>query len=55
VLVATDSSLRNRNTYLVVLYRCVGLIAVCSEIHTQHINTLCGQNVKSVNVKHCCV
>jgi hypothetical protein len=21
------------------------IIAVCSEIHTQHINTLCGQNV----------
>jgi len=22
-------------------------IAVCSEIHTKHINTLCGQNVES--------
>jgi hypothetical protein len=27
-----------------MLYR--GIIAVCSEIHTKHINTLCGQNVE---------
>jgi hypothetical protein len=27
------------------------IIAVCSEIHTKHINTLCGQNVESLNVK----
>jgi hypothetical protein len=27
------------------------IIAVCSEIHTKHINTLCGQNVEFVNVK----
>ena len=27
------------------------IIAVCSEIHTKHINTLCGQNVELVNVK----
>ena len=26
-------------------------IAVCSEIHTRHINTLCGQNVELLNVK----
>jgi hypothetical protein len=26
-------------------------IALCSEIHTKHINTLCGQNVEFVNVK----
>jgi hypothetical protein len=26
-----------------MLYR--EIIAVCSEIHTKHINTLCGQNV----------
>jgi hypothetical protein len=32
-----------------MLYR--GVIAICSEIHTQHINSLCGQNVKFVNVK----
>jgi len=27
------------------------IIAVCSEIHTKHINTLCGQNVGFVKVK----
>jgi hypothetical protein len=26
------------------------IIAVCSEIHTKHINTLCGQNVEYVDV-----
>ena len=43
-----------------MLYR--ELIAVCSEIHTKHINILCGQMVKSLNVKpggtysdHCAV
>ena len=28
------------------------IIAVCSQIHTKHINTLCGQNVEFVNVQH---
>jgi hypothetical protein len=32
-----------------MLYR--EIIAVCSEIHTKHINTLCGQNVEFVNFK----
>jgi len=32
-----------------MLYR--EIIAVCSHIHTKHINTLCGQNVEFVNVK----
>ena len=32
-----------------MLYR--EIITVCSEIHTKHINTLCGQNVGFVNVK----
>ena len=27
------------------------IIAVCSQIHTKHINTLCGQNVEFPNVK----
>jgi len=27
------------------------IIAVCSEIRTEHINTLCGQNLEFVNVK----
>ena len=26
------------------------IIAVCSETHTKHINTLCGQNVEFVDV-----
>ena len=32
-----------------MLYR--EIIAVCSQIHTKPINTLCGQNVEFVNVK----
>ena len=27
------------------------IIAVCSQIHTKHINTPCGQNVELFNVK----
>ena len=27
------------------------IIAVCSQIHTKHINTLCGQNVGLLNVR----
>ena len=30
---------------------CREIIAVCSEIYTKHRNTLCGQNVKLLNVK----
>ena len=32
-----------------MLYR--EIIAVCSQIHTKHINTLCGQNVELLNDK----
>ena len=32
-----------------MLYR--EIIAVCSQIHTKHINTLCGKNVEFLNVK----
>ena len=32
-----------------MLYR--EIIAVCSEIQTKHINTLCGQNVELLSVK----
>ena len=28
-----------------------GIIAVCSQIHTKHINTLCVQNVELLGVK----
>ena len=27
------------------------IIGVCSQIHTKHINTLCGQNTELLNVK----
>ena len=27
------------------------IIALCSEIHTKHINTVCGQNREFLNVK----
>jgi len=30
---------------------CREIIAVCSHIHTKHINTLCGENVELSNVK----
>ena len=33
-----------------MLYR--EIIAVCSQIHTKDINTLCGQNVDTFNVTH---
>jgi len=32
-----------------MLYR--EIVAVCSEIHTKHKNTVCGQNVELLNVK----
>jgi len=32
-----------------MLYR--EIFAVCSQIYTQHINTLCGQNVELLHVK----
>ena len=30
---------------------CREIIAVCSQIHTKHLNTLCGQNAEFVNAK----
>ena len=36
-------------TSQLLLYR--EIIAVCSQIHTKHINTLFGQNVQLLNVK----
>jgi len=32
-----------------MLYR--EIIALCSQIHTEHINTLCGHNVELLDVK----
>jgi len=34
---------------LLILY--AEIIAVCSQIHAKHINTLCGQDTVFVNVK----
>jgi len=36
-------------TSKLMLYR--EIIDVCSQIHTKHTNTLCGQNVEMLNVK----
>ena len=36
-------------TSQLMLYR--EIVAVCSQIHTKHINTVCGQNVELLNVK----
>jgi len=36
-------------TSQLMLYR--EIMAFCSEIHTKHINTVCGQNVELLNVK----
>ena len=38
-----------RETSQLMLFR--EIMAVCSEINTKHINTLCGQNVELLNVK----
>jgi hypothetical protein len=37
-------------TSQLMLYRKV--IAVCAQIHTEHMSKLCGQNVEFVNAKH---
>ena len=42
-----ESNIRRTNSS--VSYR--EIIAVCSEIHTKYINTVCGQNVELLNVK----
>jgi hypothetical protein len=34
------------------LILCREIIAVCSQIHTRHINTMCGQKVEYVDVKN---
>ena len=36
-------------TSQLMLYR--EIIAVCSQVHTKHINRLCGQNIELLNVK----
>ena len=45
----SDVGMIGRNIPAMFLNR--EIIAVCSQIHTKHINTLCGQNVELLNVK----
>ena len=45
----TKHSVSVIQTSQLMLYR--EIIAVYSQIHTEHINTLCGQNVELLNVK----
>jgi hypothetical protein len=33
------------------LMLCTEITAVCSQIHTEHINKVCGQNVELLNVR----
>jgi len=49
-IVTTEFKGPNRcyKTCQLMLYR--EIIAVCSQIHTKHINTLCGQKVYLMNV-----
>jgi len=49
IKVKTGLSFSVIQTSQLMLYR--EIIAVCSEINTKHINTLCGQNVGLLNVK----
>jgi hypothetical protein len=44
---AFRSSETRQETSQLLLY--MEIVAVCSEIHTKHINTLCGQNVEFLN------
>ena len=46
---AWNGKIKITKTSQLMLYR--EIIAVCSEIHTKHINTVCGQNVELLNVK----
>ena len=42
---------RSKHTTSRLHKRVMEIIAVCSQIHTKHINTLCGQNVELFNVQ----
>jgi hypothetical protein len=51
----SQSAPRSKHTVSVIktsqLMLCWEIFAVCSQIHTKHINTLCGQNVELLNGK----
>ena len=49
ILISINRVLLYPLTNQLMLYR--EIIAVCSQIHTKHTNTLCGQNVELLNVK----
>jgi hypothetical protein len=55
VLINIQSVPRSKHSVSVIktsrLMLCREIIAVCSQIHIKHINTLCGQNVELLNVK----
>jgi hypothetical protein len=36
---------KKKKKKMMVIIIIIIIIAVCSELHTEHINTLCGQNV----------
>jgi hypothetical protein len=46
---------RSKHSFWIIktshLMLCREIIAVCFEVHTKHINALCGQNVELLNVK----
>ena len=46
---ALEGSISVIKTIQLMLYR--EIMAVCSEIHTKHINTVCGQNLEVLKVK----
>ena len=48
---ALDGYISVTKTSQLVLYREV--LSLCSQIHTKHISTLCGQKVELLNVKPC--
>jgi hypothetical protein len=48
LIVAIHNSANAPKTSHLILYR--EIIAVCSEIHSKHMNTLCGLNVELINV-----
>ena len=49
LIVAFRNFAKAPKTSQLMLYR--EIMAVCSQIHTKHINTVCGQNVELLNFK----
>jgi hypothetical protein len=51
LIVAFRNCVKAPENYQLMLYS--EIIAVCSQIHTKHTNTPCGQNAEFLYVKHC--